>query len=82
MRTIASSLSAFTEGTQPPLRDSTMERKWQLSNLTEKHWEELLWVIVPGLLWVPHPCRCSRLGWMGPGQPELVGQPAHSRGCS
>ena len=22
---------------------------------------------------VPHPWRCSRLGWMGPGQPELVG---------
>jgi len=20
---------------------------------------------------VPHPCRCSRPGWTGPGQPEL-----------
>ena len=24
-------------------------------------------------LWVPHPWRCSRPGWMGLGQPELVG---------
>jgi len=24
-------------------------------------------------VWGPHPWRCSRPGWMGPGQPELVG---------
>jgi len=29
---------------------------------------------------VPHTWRYSRPGWMGPGQPELVGQPAHGRG--
>jgi len=30
---------------------------------------------------VPHPWRCSRAGWMGPGQPELVGgSPAHGTG--
>ena len=32
-------------------------------------------------LWMPHPWKCSRPGWMGPGQPELVGgSPAHGRG--
>jgi len=32
-------------------------------------------------LWVPHPWRCPRPGWMGPGQPELLGgSPAYSRG--
>jgi len=29
--------------------------------------------LLPRDLWVPHPWRCSRSGWMGPGQPELVG---------
>jgi len=24
-------------------------------------------------LCVPHPWRCPRRGWMGPGQPELLG---------
>ena len=28
---------------------------------------------LPRELWVPHPHRHSRLGWVGPGQPELVG---------
>jgi len=32
-------------------------------------------------LWVPHPWRHSRPGWVGPGQPELVGgSPAHGWG--
>lgn len=82
MRTVRSSVSVFIEGIWTPLRDSTMEKKWQLKNLTEEHREELFWVILPRELWEPHPCRCSRLGWMGPGQPELVGQAAHSRSCS
>ena len=29
--------------------------------------------LLPKGLWVPHPWRCSRLGWMGPGQPDVVG---------
>jgi len=30
---------------------------------------------------VPHPWRCSRPGWMGPGQPELLGDsPPHGTG--
>ena len=30
--------------------------------------------LLPGELWVPQLCRCPRPGWMGPGQPELVGR--------
>lgn len=40
-----------------------MERKWQLKNLTEKHWEELVWVILPTELWEPHPLGAQ--GWVG-----------------
>ena len=29
--------------------------------------------VLPRELWVPHPWRYPRPGWMGPGQPELVG---------
>jgi len=29
-------------------------------------------VRLPRELYMPHPWRCSRLGWLGPGQPELV----------
>ena len=37
--------------------------------------------VLPRELWVPHPWRYPRPGWMGPGQPELVGgSPAHGRG--
>ena len=28
---------------------------------------------LPRELWVPHPQRYSGLGWVGPGQPEVVG---------
>ena len=31
------------------------------------------WHCCPGKLWMPQLWRCSRPGWMGPGQPELVG---------
>ena len=31
------------------------------------------WHSCPEKLWVPHPWQCLRPGWMGPGQPELVG---------
>jgi len=43
------------------------------------------WISCPERLWMPHPWRCSRPGWMGPGQPGLVlgievGGPACSGG--
>jgi len=28
--------------------------------------------LLPRELQVPHPWRCPKPGWMGPGQPELV----------
>ena len=31
-------------------------------------------------LWVPHPWRCSRPGWTGRGQPELVETPSPRQG--
>jgi len=31
-------------------------------------------------LWVPHPWRSSRPGWMGPGQPDLVAGNQHTAG--
>lgn len=35
----------------------------------------------PEKLWVSHPCRHSRPGWMGPRKPDLVGDAAtHGRG--
>jgi len=35
----------------------------------------------PEKLWVPRPWKCSRPGWMGPGQPDVVvSNPAHGRG--
>jgi len=35
---------------------------------------------LPRELWMPHPWRHSRPGWMGPEQPELAGgSPAHGR---
>ena len=39
---------------------------------------------LPRELWVPHPHRHSRPGWVGPGQPELVGgnQPMAGVGSS
>ena len=33
-----------------------------------RHWHSCPWK-----LWVPPPWRCSRLGWMGPWQPKLMG---------
>ena len=40
-----------------------------------RHWHRLHREAV-----VPHPWRCSRLGWIGPWAAELVGgSPAHSR---
>ena len=29
--------------------------------------------LLPRELWVSHPWRCPRPGWMGPGQTKLVG---------
>jgi len=31
---------------------------------------------VAQIFWVPHPWRCSRPGWIGPRQPDLVLDPA------
>jgi len=46
--------------------------------------DELLWHghrLPREALWILHPCRHSRPGWMSPGQPELGGDsPVHDRG--
>jgi len=41
------------------------------------------WHSPPEKLWVPHPWRCPRAGWMGSWAAELEGgSPAHSRGVA
>lgn len=72
-------------------QSTTVSLKWVLTFSRAGAWAQLPFShphttsihvsCCPGRLWVPHPWRCSRPSWMGPGQPELEdGVPAHSRG--